>query len=216
MVEAKVAVSIVALTVLLGATGMKPAVSPSSVGDSTRLVLAPEGNEARYMVREQLARLSFPSDAVGMTKDLTGALVIDEHGKVVPSESRFTVDVTTLKSDRERRDRYLQRRTLHTSEFPTVELNLTELPGLPVPLPASGAFDFELVGDLTVHGVTRSTRWKVVAEAEGAGFSGTASTSFTFGDFGLAKPRIAMLLSVADTIRLEYDFHLIPDQKAEP
>jgi hypothetical protein len=30
-----------------------------------------------------------------------------------------------------------------------------------------------------------------------------------FSDFGLDVPKLAMLLSVKDTIRLEYDFHLV-------
>ena len=129
--------------------------------DSTRLVLASEGNEARYRVRERIARLEFPSDAVGATNDLTGALVLDEYGKVVAAESKFVVDLRTLKSDRDRRDRYLQRRTIETERYPTIELVPTELPGLPFPLPESGAFSFELVGDLTLHGVTRQIGWHV-------------------------------------------------------
>ena len=182
--------------------------------DSTRLVLASEGNEARYRVRERIARLEFPSDAVGATNDLTGALVLDEYGKVVAAESKFVVDLRTLKSDRDRRDRYLQRRTIETERYPTIELVPTELPGLPFPLPESGAFSFELVGDLTLHGVTRQIGWHVAAEAKDGGFYGMATTSFTFDMFELTQPRLALLLSVADTIRLEYDFRLIPDRSS--
>ena len=80
-----------------------------------------------------------------------------------------------------------------------------------MPLPASGSFTFTLTGDLTVHGVTRPTTWRVTAEARGGGFSGTASTRVTFADFGMTPPRVMVVLSVADTIGLEYDFRLVPD-----
>ena len=30
---------------------------------------------------------------------------------------------------------------------------------------------------------------------------------FTFDDFGMDKPRVAIVLSVADTIRLEFNLH---------
>ena len=40
---------------------------------------------------------------------------------------------------------------------------------------------------------------------------GTATTSFTFKDFGIPQPRVPVVLSVADTIRLEYDFRFVPD-----
>jgi hypothetical protein len=63
-------------------------------------------------VREQLANVDLPNDAVGATSAITGQLVLDAQGQVVPGASRFVIDVTTLKSDRERRDGYLQRRTL--------------------------------------------------------------------------------------------------------
>ncbi|PYP41416.1 MAG: hypothetical protein DMD43_06570, partial [Gemmatimonadetes bacterium] len=59
----------------------------------TRLVLAPEGTEARYRVREQLAELKLPSDAIGVTHDVTGQIVLDEQGRVVPAESKFTADL---------------------------------------------------------------------------------------------------------------------------
>jgi hypothetical protein len=60
-----------------------------------------------------------------------------------------------------------------------------------------------------VHGVTKPITWDVTATAANGGYTGTASTAFTFEDFGLTKPRVASVLSVVDTIRLEYDFKLV-------
>jgi len=182
----------------------------AAIGGPTHLVTADEGNEARYRVREQLAGVDFPNDAVGITKGVRGVIVIDDEGKVVSEESWFVVDLTTLKSDKERRDGYVQHRLLETEQYPTAELIPTELRDLPWPLPSSGAASFELVGDLTVHGLTRSTTWKVNAEPVDNGFLGTATTKFTFDDFGLTKPRVAVVLSVEDEIQLELTFHLVP------
>jgi polyisoprenoid-binding protein YceI len=194
--------NLVAALALLGAA--------PSVSAPQRLVLAPSGNEARYRVREQLANVSFPSDAVGTTQGVTGAIVIGDDGKIVTAQSRIVVDLTTLKSDRERRDRFIQGRTLETDRYPTATLVPTAARGWPAPPPRSGAFSFELVGDLTIHGVSRPTTWQVTAQATDSGFVGTASTRFTFGDFGLTPPRVMVVLSVEDDIRLEYDFHLVP------
>jgi hypothetical protein len=49
----------------------------------------------------------------------------------------------------------------------------------------------------------------VTAHQDAGRVSGTASTGFTFADFGLTQPRVPVVLSVADTIRLEYDFTLL-------
>ena len=180
-------------------------------GAPFRLVLAPGGNEARWRVRERLASFDFPNDAVGTTRDIGGAIVVGADGKPVAKDSRITVNLTTLKSDREMRDRYVQRRTLETDRFPTATLVPTDFQRLRTPLPDTGSFTFELVGDLTVHGVTKSTTWLVTAVAKDGGFSGTAQTRVTFEDFGMAQPRVPILLSIEDEINLEFQFVFVRD-----
>jgi polyisoprenoid-binding protein YceI len=176
-----------------------------------RYVVAPTGNEARYRVREQLAGFDLPNDAVGVTKDITGRLVVEPDGRVVKDSSRIVVLLTSLKSDKARRDGYLQRRTLETEKYPQVELVPTTFDGLTAPIPAGATRTFSLLGDLTVHGETHPTTWHVTARADGRDVVGTASTAFTFKDVGLDQPRVPVVLSVADTIKLEYDFRLTPD-----
>lgn len=188
-----------------------PGAAPADTGEVVRLVLAPEGNEVRYLVREQLANLDFPNDAIGATSAITGQLVLDADGAVVVAESKFVIDVTKLTSDKERRDGYLQRNTLETAQHPTVTLVPTDLRGLPTPLPDAGAFSFEMDANLTIKNVTRSVRWQVSAVAEHGGFSGKASTSFPFEAFQLTQPKVSVVLSVENDIRLEYDFHLVPE-----
>jgi polyisoprenoid-binding protein YceI len=193
----------------LAAQGPTPAARADTTG-RVRLEITPTGNEARYRAREQLMGVDFPNDAVGKTNAITGALVFDRDGKIVSDESKIVVDVTGLKSDKERRDGYLQRRTLLTAQYPTVTLVPTAVRGLPWPLPASGDFAFDLVGDLTVKETTRPTVWHVTAVAKDGGFSGNATTSFTFVEMGLEKPSVRIVLSVEDTIKLEYDFTVRP------
>lgn len=188
----------------------------ADTGGRVRLVPAPSGNEARYRVREQLAELDLPNDAVGKTAGIIGGIVLDERGALVAGESKFVIDLASLTSDRERRDRYLRNRLFETERFPTAELIVTALHGVPAPLPASGSMSFELVGDFTVRGVTRPTTWQVTARMEGGVLSGTAITNFTFADFNLTKPTLAFLLSVDDRIRLEYDFRLVREGVGSP
>lgn len=174
--------------------------------------VAPTGNEARYRVREQLAGFDLPNDAIGVTKDITGQFVVDSDGKIVRDSSKIVVQVTSLKSDKARRDGFVQRATLQTAKFPQVELVPVSFDGIAAPLPSSGSKTFALVGDLTVRGVTHPTTWQVTAHADGKDIVGTAVTAFTFKDFELVQPRVPVVLSVADTIKLEYDFRLVADQ----
>ncbi len=179
----------------------------------TRFVPAAEGNEVRYRVREQLANIEFPSDAVGATNGVTGAIVVEDDGTVVRAESRFAVDLTGLTSDAQMRDRYIQRNTLETADSANTHAFFVpvSLAGLTMPLPATGELSFRVTGGFTVRGTTRATTWDVVARPTAQGVRGNAKTAFTFDDFGLTKPRVARVLSVVDTIRLEYDFNLVRD-----
>jgi hypothetical protein len=90
-------------------------------------------------------------------------------------------------------------------KFPQVELVPVTFDGINAPLPGTPK-TFTLVGDLTVHGVTHPTTWQVTAHSDGNDIVGTAVTSFTFKDFSLEQPRVPVVLSVADSIKLEYDF----------
>lgn len=175
-------------------------------------VVAPEGSEARYRVREQLARINFPSDAVGRTDRLEGRIVILPDGRIDRAVSAFEVHLASLESDSDRRDNFIRRNTLSTDAHPAARLVPTALEGLPSPLPGSGEASFRLAGDFTVRGVTRPTLWDVTAEFVDGAVLGRASTRFTFGDFGLEIPRVGSVLSVNDDIRLEVDFILVPEE----
>ena len=178
--------------------------------DGIQLVVGPDGNEVRYRVREQLVGVDLPNDAIGATNKVTGGIAFDAKGNLVPASSKFTVDVTTLKSDKDRRDNYIRGRVLETTKFPTVVLAPKAITGLTAPLPTTGSKSFQVVGDLTVHGVTKPTTWQVEAVFSGSKVTGTATTSFPFSEFGLTQPRVPIVLSVADTIKLEYTFSLVP------
>lgn len=175
---------------------------------AARWEVAESRNEARYLVREQLAGFEFPNDAVGRTAGIRGGITIAPDGSVVPEESRIEIDLAALQSDESRRDNYLRRNTLETETYPTAVFVPRQVRGLTGALDGS-ARSFEVIGDLTVKDVTRSVTWMVTARMDGNTLRGTARTQFTFDEMGLTKPSLARLLSVADEIRLEYDFGLV-------
>jgi polyisoprenoid-binding protein YceI len=175
---------------------------------AVRYVVALDGNEARYRVREQLMHHDLPNDAVGATTAITGGISLSAGGAIDTAASKINIDVTSLKSDQERRDGYVQHRTLETAQYPTVVFVPTSMIGAQIPL-ASGEQSFDVGGMLTVHGVSRQTVWHVKAQSSGSDITGSGWTQFTFADVQLAQPHVSILLSVADTIKLEYDFHLV-------
>jgi polyisoprenoid-binding protein YceI len=192
-------------------SAVTPAVARREGG---RIVISfsPE-TEARYRVNEQLARRNLPNDAVGVTNTITGIITFDAAGKVIPEESKITIDVSTLKSDSNRRDNYLRNNALETDRFPTVDFVIKDTPGLTWPLPSSGDELFRLIGDLTIRGVTSEVTWNANATFTSDRIHGLVETSFTFGDFEMSIPTGMFILSVEDLIRLELDFVAISSQR---
>jgi polyisoprenoid-binding protein YceI len=121
----------------------------------------------------------------------------------VPGASRIAVDISTLKTDQAQRDNFIKRNTLQVDQYPAAEFVPTKVEGLPSPLPPTGTYPFKLTGLMTIHGVQKEITWDVDAQRDGANLTGTATTQFKFGDFGMDPPRVAVVLSVVDDIRLE-------------
>ncbi|GEM83495.1 YceI family protein [Meiothermus hypogaeus] len=171
----------------------------------SHLELVPAQSEARYRVREQLVGLNFPNDAVGVSKQVQGGVRLDRNGRALEG-SRFTVDLSALTSDEARRDNFIRRNTLNTAQYPLAEFVPKEVRGLSFPLPTSGKARVQILGDLKIRQTVRSVTWEGEVEFRGDTAVLQASTAFTFKDFGLTQPRVAVVLSVDENIRLEVSF----------
>ncbi len=196
------------------ATAPTAAADPSSASATAQLAagairftLVPDGTQASYHAREQLVGRSLPNEAVGTTSAVSGSIVLAPDGSVIGDQSMITVDLRTLQSDESRRDGFIQRNTLQTSQFPTATFVPHTIQGLPWPLPTSGTATFQLSGDLTVHGVTRPATWQVAAQFNGQDVTGSATTTVQFADFGMTPPKAGPVLSVEDSLGLRLDFH---------
>lgn len=175
-----------------------------------KYVLVPAKSEASYAVREQLARLNFPSDAIGKTSAVSGTVVVNADGTIDTANSKFVVDATTLKTDQAMRDNYVARNILQSNQYPQIVFVPKQVSGLPSPIPQSGSVTFDLGGDLTIRDVTQPVTWTVNGTLNNGEAAGTALTHFTFEDFSLTPPKLPMLLSVGDIITLTVKVDIQP------
>jgi polyisoprenoid-binding protein YceI len=171
-----------------------------------KLVLDPSASQASYKAREVLVGKTLPSEAVGTAPGVSGSLLLGADGSVAADQSTITVDLTKLKSDEGRRDNFVRSDTLQTSRFPTATFVARETQGLTMPLPTSGEATFQLLGDLTVHGVTRPVTWQVTAQFADTTVSGSATTNVKITDFGMTPPKAGPVLSIEDALGLELVF----------
>ena len=179
--------------------------APSEATQSATAFVLGEGTVARYMVEEVLASQGFKV-ATGETSEVVGRIVFDADGAIVADESSIVIQAGTLKTDNDRRDRYVREQTLQTANYPEIIFRPTSAEGLPSPLSeAGGEVEFTLSGDLTIRDQTRPVTWDVTAEF-GDSITGLAVIDINFEQFGMDKPSVAVVVSVGDTIRLELDF----------
>ena len=172
---------------------------------NTISIVLGDGSKARYLVKEQLVRRNLPNDAIGVTNDVYGMINILSDGKVDAVKSKISVNLSALKSDSSRRDQYVANNTLDTVNFPTADLVIKSIPDLPWPIPVSGNASFDIIADLTIRDVTKEIVWSTNVEF-GEVIRGTSKTNFQFEKFDLKIPKVFVVLSVDNDIRLEIDF----------
>lgn len=157
------------------------------------------GSFVGYRVQEQLANIG-GNIAVGRTPNVSGTLTI--AGTKVTAVG-ISVDLTTLRSDDQRRDGQLRNQGLETRTYPTGTFALSS----PIDLGAVPADGKEIGvtanGRLTLHGTTKDVAIPLKAKLSGSVIVVTGSLPIVFADYGIPKPNSFAVLSIADQGTLE-------------
>ena len=141
------------------------------------------GSQAGYRVKEVL--LGQAAEAVGRTSDVTGQMTV--QGTEVTSAS-FSVDLTTVQSDKSQRDGQFQGRIMETSTYPTAMFTLTSPVALES-IPADGArVTVKASGKLTLHGTTRLVTVDLTARRSGAAIRVSGQIPVRFADWDIPNP----------------------------
>jgi polyisoprenoid-binding protein YceI len=184
-------------------------VSAATVGAAaaTRYVIVPSESEVVYRVNEVLFREGNRLNvAVGRTREVRGEVMVDRAN---PRNSRIgaiTVNISTFKSDRARRDQAIRERWLESARFPTAEFRPREVEGLPSTYTEGQQLKLKVTGDLKVRDVTRSTTFEMTVVLRGTSLTGAATATIKMTDFGFDPPSILGILRTEDEARLEMQF----------
>lgn len=169
---------------------------------TTRFRILPERSEAAYFAEETLASIGLPSRAKGATQDIHGEFYLRDDGIDPSFESRFTVDLRTLKSDESRRDARVQL-TLDTANYPEAVFVVRRVEDFPRRWSGEEDATFRMTGDLTIHGVTREVTWEVKAKREGPVMTALATVELRYADFNIDPPNIAGFVSLTDDFTVQ-------------
>jgi polyisoprenoid-binding protein YceI len=177
-------------------TSTSTATAASGSVDGTWSVVS--GSVAGYRVKEVLFGQS--NEAVGRTSEITGSATID--GTTVQTAT-FTVDLTTVSSDEDRRDRQFQGRIMDTATFPTATFKLTQ-PIVLGSLPAEGVTSTATAaGDLTLHGTTKHITVKLTGARTGNTIQVSGSIPIVFAEWDIPNPSFGPV-STEDNGSLEF------------
>ena len=192
---------------LAAATATPSATTTSEVTETGGVLtfdINSELSEAAYFVEEELATIGLPSTAKGATNAVTGTLHISADGTTLATDqtSSFTVDLTGLTSDEDRRDQRVQE-ALDTGAYPASTFTVTSVIGYDPSIAEGEEQSLQLTGTLDLHGVPKEVTWEVKAYREGNAISALATVTISFADFDITAPTFQGLVSISDEATLQ-------------
>jgi polyisoprenoid-binding protein YceI len=160
-----------------------------------------------YRVRERLAQLSSPNDAVGRTTQVTGTMQV--AGDQVETV-RVEADLRGLQSDEGRRDNAIRERGLESTRFPTAVFELAE----PIRLdqePVRGRrVSGQGKGRLTVRDVTKEVTANLEGRWNGSTIQVAGRIPVRMSDFQIQPPLVGFVLSIEDALTVEFRLNFVP------
>lgn len=170
-----------------------------------------DASQASYIVNEEffseaLTKLGIEAGktvVVGTTPGVTGKIVLNYDADEIIEMAEFTVDMTGLATDQNRRDNWLTENAIETAVFPQATFVSTSSTGLPDTITEGESYQFQLTGNLTVRDVTNEVTFDVTAVLTENTIEGTAVLPLNMTDFGITPPDFANTLTVADAFTIE-------------
>ena len=166
----------------------------AETANSLRYLVA-EGSEITFTVGEQLTRLPLPNDAVVRTDALSGQLNLDGQ----PSE--VSVDLLTLSSDQDFRDRYMRGRMFRDS--PVAVFTMNDLSGLPNEFFSGETYSRQVTGILSINGIDVPLTFDLEIRNDGDVLNVLGRTVFTWDQLQMPVPTARIVVSVEDEVSVQ-------------
>jgi polyisoprenoid-binding protein YceI len=165
-------------------------------------------SSASYEAHFQAEGQPVPGTVTGVTGDVTGEIQLDAQPKANIAALRIMVDLRTLNSGAADRDAHVRTDAFETDKYPFATFAASNAQVLSGAYRTGQQVTFPLVGDLTLHGVTRPTSFSVTGEMANDTLTGAASASIRLQDFAMKPPETTAVvkITVSDDILLQVSF----------
>jgi len=184
---------------------LTPTVTPTAQPNQALFRIVPEESEARFILDE---REPFRIGLVGSTDQVAGDIIVDFDNPPNSRVGTIRINLRTLRTDEPGRNQAM-RCCILLSERPEYEFTdfiPTAVEGLPESVSVGDTVNFQITGDLSLRGITRSltfdTSVTIVSETE---ITGLATTTIQRADFDLLEGGL-IEHGVSEEVTLEIEF----------
>ncbi|CAA9262873.1 MAG: hypothetical protein AVDCRST_MAG50-2861 [uncultured Acidimicrobiales bacterium] len=179
--------------------------APAGVADVQGAWRVTDGSEAGYRVREKLASLPAPNDAVGRTTAITGGFQVEPAGEAARvRDIKVDVDVSKLTSDSSQRDNRIKSQGLESNRFPMATFVSIGTIDVPAEALTGATVKAQVAGDLTIHGATNRVDIPVDVALTAGKAQIVGTYTFPFAAFGMTPPSIGGFVTVENDATLEF------------
>lgn len=178
-----------------------------AVTTPTLFRITPDESQVRFLIDEDLRGQRVT--VVGATNQVAGDILVDSAAPANSQIGVIRINVRTLVTDEENRNRALRSRILLSAEpqYEFSDFTPKAISGMPARIEVGQSVTFQITGDLTVRGVTREVTFDTTATLVAPErLEGQARAVVLYRDFGLTIPAVPFVANVADEVRLEIDF----------
>ena len=176
-----------------------PAADLTPAGDEqpagTVRYIVGEGSAITFTVGEQLTRLPTPIEAVMRTEKLSGEI------NIAGEPSAIQVDLHSLASDQQYRDRYVQRRMF--PDHPTATFTVSPIAELPPEFESGDTFNHQVDGTLDLNGQDFPISFDLEVRNDGDVLNVLGRTVFTWDQLELAVPTARSVVWVEDEVDVQ-------------
>lgn len=175
--------------------------------DAVTLSIVSEESEASFTLDEDLAGVR--TTVIGTTNQVGGEIAFNFENPDASSIGTITINARTLETDNNFRNQALRARILQSAQdaYEFITFAPTSLEGLPESLEVGETYTFDITGDLTIIDTTNpatfTTEVTIVSETE---ITGIATTTITYGDWGIPIPTAPTVANVEEDADLAIEF----------
>ncbi len=138
---------------------------------------------------------------IGATRAIRGEIAIDfTQADPTLVGGQISVDLTMLRTSKAERDEILKVNWLESGRYPIATFEISEAANI---VREADQIAFDLVGDLSIHGVTQPVTFTTVATISETEVRGEATATLLMSDFEVTPPSVPKIVEVADAFELK-------------